>query len=90
MFPDCFTKKQLSEHSFLFCFDLNKVPNTSQQILKLAELINFLEKQNYICSVKPDKRLRATDLFVVFANTSQYYSDLKSKRQKVLKAWDIK
>lgn len=90
MFPDCFSKKQLSENSFLFCFDLNKVPNTSQQIIRLAELIKILESQDYICSVKPDKRLRGSGLLVVFANTKKYYSDIKSKRSKVLQAWDIK
>lgn len=89
MIPECFHKKHLSEESLLFCFDLNNVPSSSDQILKLAQLINFLEKENYICSVKQDKRLRANGLLVVFANTQAYYKNLKQKRSQMLKVWDI-
>lgn len=93
MASDLFLSKKLNEDSTLFYYDLNIKTNYPEYILSLSSLIiQEREKGNYI-RIRPDKRLRALGLHVLFSNKNSYFeinNSLKEEHKKNFKEWKIK
>lgn len=66
-----FTCSQIKNSSTIWRWNLNNTPSDpTKRILILAQLINQCESQNQTVYIKPDKRIRAKGLCVLFANTN--------------------
>jgi hypothetical protein len=66
---DYFTSDQIKPHASIWRWDLNKTPKSPvKRILLMAQLIQHCQDEDYVIQVKPDNRLRAKGLCVVFAN----------------------
>ncbi len=66
-----FTSQQIKTHSTVWRWNLNNTPSqSSKRILIMAQLINYCKSLNQTVVVKPDKRLRAKGLSVLFANAN--------------------
>ena len=65
-----FTSDQVKPNSTIWRWNLNNTPTEpSKRILIMAQLIQHCQTLNQKVMVKPDRRLRAKGLCVVFANT---------------------
>ena len=64
-----FTSDQVKPTSIIWRWNLNNTPSEpTKRILILAQLINHCQSLNQKVIVKPDRRVRAKGLCVVFAN----------------------
>ena len=69
---DYFTSSEIKPGSYIWKWDLNNTPpETSSRILIMAQLIRDCQQNNQKVSIRPDKRLRAKGLCVIFANDIQ-------------------
>ena len=88
-----FLSKKIDENSTLFYYDLNIKTNYVDYILSLSSLIiEERDKGNHI-KIRPDKRLRASGLHVLFSNKKSYDEINKSilqERKKIFQQWKIK
>ena len=64
-----FTRDKIKTNSFIYRWNLNNTPPSAvDRVLIMAELINTCYSTNYAVNLRPDKRLRAKGLYVLFAN----------------------
>jgi len=69
---DYFTCDQIKPKTRIWKWDLNNTPSkTSSRILILAQLIKDCQQKNQKVLIRPDKRLRARGLCVIFANDTE-------------------
>lgn len=69
---DYFTSNEIKPGSYIWKWDLNNTPpETSSRILIMAQLIEDCQQNNQKVFIRPDKRLRAKGLCVIFANDIQ-------------------
>lgn len=68
-FENYFTCDRIKENSFIYRWNLNNTPTSPiDRILIMADLINTCRSANQLINLRPDKRLRAKGLHVLFAN----------------------
>lgn len=88
-----FLFKKIDENSTLFYYDLNLKTNYTDYILSLSALIiEERDKGNYV-KIRPDKRLRASGLHVLFSNKKSYYEinkTIRQERKEMFQKWKIK
>lgn len=67
---DYFSPTQIKNSSTIWRWNLNNTPSDpTKRILIMAALINHCKSNNQTVLVKPDKRVRAKGLCVLFANS---------------------
>jgi len=68
-FENYFTCERIKKNSFIYRWNLNNTPPSPiDRILIMADLINTCRSANHLINLRPDKRLRAKGLHVLFAN----------------------
>ena len=88
-----FLSKKIDEHTVIYFYDLNIKIKYSEYILSLSSLIIQEKEKGNIVNIKPDKRLRASGLHVLFSNKPSYYDKINKTRQhqkEIFKQWKIK
>jgi hypothetical protein len=64
-----FTSQKMKTNSFIWRWNLNNTPSDpAERILIMSELIKKCRHQNQNINLRPDKRIRAKGLYVLFAN----------------------
>jgi hypothetical protein len=88
-----FLHKKIDENSTLFYYDLNIKTNYTDYILALSSLIIEERNKGNHVKVRPDKRLRASGLHVLFSNKKSYYEmnkSIRQQRKEMFQKWKIK
>ena len=66
---DYFTSEKIKNNSFIYRWNLNTTPTSPvERILIMANLITTCQNRGQKVNLRPDKRIRAKGLYVLFAN----------------------
>ena len=66
---DYFSCEKIKNNSFIYRWNLNNTPSSPvERVLIIADLIKTCRERNQIVNLRPDKRVRAKGLYVLFAN----------------------